>query len=193
MTMPQIHAVLIEKQRTEAEEAQRLVAFTLNASAGVAMCQGRHAEAIAHYREVLRLEAAGAADGLGLRLDALQRLHALHNLRLALDAAANAAANAAATDRNDAPDGLSVPVSRALRDDTLASDAETERQKYVAQRRGGAAFGERIARKATAGWWKTRGVGAARAGAARAGARGGPPWWTPRAPRPIAVARCSIA
>lgn len=34
MTMPQIHAVLIERQRTEAEEAQRLVAFTLNASAG---------------------------------------------------------------------------------------------------------------------------------------------------------------
>ena len=59
MTMPQIHAVLIEKQRTEAEEAQRLVAFTLNASAGVAMCQGRHAEAIAHYREVLRPEGRG--------------------------------------------------------------------------------------------------------------------------------------
>ena len=40
MTMPQIHAVLIDRQRTEAEEAQRLVAFTLNASAGVAMCRG---------------------------------------------------------------------------------------------------------------------------------------------------------
>ena len=164
MTMPQIHAVLIEKQRTEAEEAQRLVAFTLNASAGVAMCQGRHAEAIAHYREVLRLEAAGAADGLGLRLDALQRLHALHNLRLALDAAANAAA----TDRND-----SVPVSRALRDDTLASDAETERQKYVAQRAGGASSASESLRKATAAVEDAR---------RRSGARGRGPsgcaWWS---------------
>ena len=89
MTMPEIHAVLIEKQRIEAEEAQRLVAFARNASAGVATCLGgaeNRRVAVEHYREVLRLDAAGATDGLGLRLDALQRLHALHNLKLALDA-----------------------------------------------------------------------------------------------------------
>ena len=83
MSMPQIHAVLIEKQRVEAEEAQRLVAFTRNASAGVACCEARFGAAVEHYRQVLKLEASGAADGLGLRLDPLQRLHALHNLRLA--------------------------------------------------------------------------------------------------------------
>ena len=178
MTMPQIHAVLIEKQRTEAEEAQRLVAFTLNASAGVAMCRGRHAEAVAHYREVLRLEAAGAADGLGLRLDALQRLHALHNLRLALDAAANAASNAApnAAPNAAAAGGSSVgfaPVSRALRDDSLASDAETERQKYVAQRAGGSSAAADSLRKATAAVEDAR---------RRSGARGRGPsgcaWWS---------------
>ena len=188
MTMPQIHAVLIEKQRTEAEEAQRLVAFTLNASAGVAMCQGRHAEAIAHYREVLRLEAAGAADGLGLRLDALQRLHALHNLRLALDAAANAAANAAATDRNDCPFPSRARFATIRSPRTRRrSVRSTWRSARAARLRRANRFVRRRRR------WKTRGVGAARAGAARAGARGGPPWWTPRAPRPIAVARCSIA
>ena len=83
--------MLIERQRVEAEEAQRLVAFTLNASAGVAMCRREFAVAVKHYREVLRLAGSGSAaaeDGsLCLRLDALQRLHALHNLREALDAA----------------------------------------------------------------------------------------------------------
>ena len=120
MTMPQIHAVLIDRQRTEAEEAQRLVAFTLNASAGVAMCRGDYPAAVGHYREVLRLELAGAEDGLSLRLDSLQRLHALHNLRAALEAA-----------------GPDAPVARTLRDDSLDDDAETERRKYVAQRAGG--------------------------------------------------------
>ena len=128
MSMPQIHAVLIEKQRVEAEEAQRLVAFTRNASAGVACCEARFGAAVEHYRQVLKLEASGAADGLGLRLDPLQRLHALHNLRLALDAADEAAAKKTSEE---------VAVSRALRDDTLIRDAETERQKYLASRAGG--------------------------------------------------------
>ena len=119
--------LLIEKQRVEAEEAQRLVAFTRNASAGVACCEARFGAAVEHYRQVLKLEASGAADGLGLRLDPLQRLHALHNLRLALDAADEAAAKKTS----------SVAVSRALRDDTLNRDAETERQKYLASRAGG--------------------------------------------------------
>ena len=135
MTMPQIHAVLIERQRIEAEDAQRLVAFTLNASAGVAFCKGRFADAVQHYREVLRLETAGAKGGLGLRLDPLQRLHALHNLQLALDAAV-------ASDPNG--------VSRTLRDASLAANAATERQKYLAQRAGGGATAAADLRKSTA-------------------------------------------
>ena len=72
MSMPQIHAVLIEKQKIEAEEAQRLVAFTLNASAGVAFCLKDFGVAVEHYRAVLRLEREGMGEGLTLRLDPLQ-------------------------------------------------------------------------------------------------------------------------
>ena len=170
MTMPQIHAVLIDRQRTEAEENQRLVAFTLNASAGVAMCRGDHVAAVGHYREVLRLEVAGTEDGLNLRLDSLQRLHALRNLRVALDCA-----------------GPDAPVSRTLRDDSLDKDAETERQKYIAQRAGGTALAtaelqkvsgsvEKNARiagcekpdsPAGAGWWRFPRRSASRAASAR--------------------------
>ena len=69
MSMPQIHAILIEKQRVEAEEAQRLVAFTLNASAGVACCEKRFGAAVEHYRQVLKLEASGAAVRFGVDVE----------------------------------------------------------------------------------------------------------------------------
>ena len=138
----------IERQRTEAEEAQRLVAFTLNASAGVAMCRGSAAAAVRHYREVLRLEAAGLDGGLGLRLDSLQRLHALHNLQLAMEAAtagpgggAGGGARGLGGEGNGAGGqagaGAVVGVSRTLRDATLGADADTEREKYLAHRAGG--------------------------------------------------------
>jgi len=164
MSMPQIHAVLIEKQRVEAEEAQRLVAFTRNASAGVACCEARFGAAVEHYRQVLKLEASGAADGLGLRLDPLQRLHALHNLRLALDAADEAAAKKTS----------SVAVSRALRDDTLNRDAETERQKYLASRAGGVGAASEHMRRASAAVASAL----ARCGAAARGpGPAGATWW----------------
>lgn len=156
MTMPQIHAVLIDRQRTEAEEAQRLVAFTLNASAGVAMCRGDYPAAVGHYREVLRLELAGAEDGLNLRLDSLQRLHALHNLRAALEAA-----------------GPDAPVARTLRDDSLDDDAETERRKYVAQRAGGAHAAAADLRKVSESVKKNARICGA-SGAGPAGAA----WWS---------------
>ena len=155
MTMPQIHAVS-STAATEAEEAQRLVAFTLNASAGVAMCRGDYPAAVGHYREVLRLELAGAEDGLNLRLDSLQRLHALHNLRAALEAA-----------------GPEAPVARTLRDDSLADDAETERRKYVAQRAGGVLRAAADLRKVSNPLKKTLESAARRARAPRA-PRGGP-------------------
>ena len=165
MSMPQIHAVLIEKQRVEAEEAQRLVAFTRNASAGVACCEARFGAAVEHYRQVLKLEASGAADGLGLRLDPLQRLHALHNLRLALDAADEAAAKKTSEE---------VAVSRALRDDTLIRDAETERQKYLASRAGGVgAASEHMRRTSAAVASALARCGAAARGPGPAGAT----WW----------------
>ena len=150
MSMPQIHAVLIEKQRVEAEEAQRLVAFTLNASAGVAFCKKEYGAAVEHYRRVLKLEASGAADGLGLRLDALQRLHALHNLRLALDAADEAAKTKSngANERGD--ERSAVAVSRSLRDDSLLADAETERRKYLLSRAGGVGAAAEHLRKTSA-------------------------------------------
>jgi E3 ubiquitin-protein ligase SHPRH len=162
MTMPQIHEVLIERQRVEAEEAQRLVAFTLNASAGVAMCRREFAVAVKHYREVLRLAGSGSAaaeDGsLCLRLDALQRLHALHNLREALDAAV--------------ADG--VGVSRTVADDALFADAETERQKYIAQRAGGLAAASREVDKSRAAISLAR----ARCGATGTGTGpSGATWW----------------
>ena len=158
MTMPEIHAVLIEKQRIEAEEAQRLVAFARNASAGVATCLGgaeNRRVAVEHYREVLRLDAAGATDGLGLRLDALQRLHALHNLKLALDAVdeEEAAFKIRHSESETPGEKTAVPyrgalpsaplaspfagVSRTLRDASLESDAALVRAEYLAKRAGG--------------------------------------------------------
>ena len=157
MTMPQIHAVLIDRQRTEAEENQRLVAFTLNASAGVAMCRGDHVAAVGHYREVLRLEVAGTEDGLNLRLDSLQRLHALRNLRVALDCA-----------------GPDAPVSRTLRDDSLDKDAETERQKYIAQRAGGTALATAELQKVSGSVEKNARI----AGCEKPDSPAGSGWWS---------------
>ena len=162
--MPQIHAVLIEKQRVEAEEAQRLVAFTRNASAGVARCEARLRRRGRALQAGLEAGGLGAADGLGLRLDPLQRLHALHNLRLALDAADEAAAKKTSEE---------VAVSRALRDDTLIRDAETERQKYLASRAGGVGAASEHMRRTSAAV-----ASAPRAAAPRRGARAaGATWW----------------
>ena len=118
-----------------------------------------------HYREVLKLEAAGLDGGLGLRLDSLQRLHALHNLQLALEAAtagggvgvgagagggggggggAGGGTGGGAGARGGDGNGVSgqtgagavTGVSRTLRDATLSTDADTEREKYLAHRAG---------------------------------------------------------
>ena len=141
MSMPQIHNVLIEKQKIEAEEAQRLVAFTLNASAGVAYCKGDYATAVGHYRDVLNMEREGDKDdgSSPLRLDALQRLHALHNLRQALDASqekANGAGPDTTVTATPAPTST-TGIARTLNDSNLEKDANTEREKYLAQRAGG--------------------------------------------------------
>ena len=82
LSMEEIHDRLVDKARVEAEEAQRLVAFSINAIAGLKWTQNTSHCVIECYRDVLRLDANAQVNGV--RLDSFQRLHALHNLAEAL-------------------------------------------------------------------------------------------------------------
>lgn len=124
LSMDQISEKLIERARVEATEAQRLVAFTLNALAGIAWIQGNYDFVISAYRDILKLEDEGQKKNI--RLDSLQRLHALHNLHLALSAV-----------KADPKLLKGAKIAPTMRDDTLETDAKTEREKYIAQRAGG--------------------------------------------------------
>ena len=120
LSMEEIHDRLVDKARLEAEEAQRLVAFSINAIAGLKWTQNDLASVIECYREVLRLDANANINGV--RLDSFQRLHALHNLAEALQV----------VDKNK-----DIRIPRTLRDEKLLSDAETEKISYLAERVGG--------------------------------------------------------
>ena len=124
LTMEQISEKLVERARIEAEEAQRLVAFSLNALAGIAWILGTFDIVIETYREVLKLEGEGKQRGI--RMDTLQRLHALHNLNLAMrEVKAN----------KELLKGKIIAPT--IRDDDLEKEANLERAAYMAQRAGG--------------------------------------------------------
>ena len=124
LTMEQISEKLVERARIEAEEAQRLVAFSLNALAGIAWILGTFDIVIETYREVLKLEGEGKQRGI--RMDTLQRLHALHNLDLAMrEVKAN---------KKLLKGKIIAPT---IRDDDLGKEANLERATYMAQRAGG--------------------------------------------------------
>jgi len=166
LTMSEIHARLEEKARNEAEEAQRALAMGLNALAGLALIRS-DAPAAAHlYRTVLALEdrpsveadaagpdAAPQNPGDGLRLDALQRLHALRNLDAALAATSSAASAAAGSGR--------IAEERLA----LARDADVIAEAYLAPH---------VARAASAARDLARASRAADPSALPAGADG---WW----------------
>ena len=76
------------------------------------------------YREVLSIESQGK--DRGIRLDALQRLHAYHNLDEALRRV-----------KEDPSLLKGAKIGATLRDDSLARDAATERAGHITQRAGG--------------------------------------------------------
>jgi len=129
LTMHQITDKLIEKARVEAEEAQRLVAFALNALGGLAWCENDLTLAISVYREVIQLEATGKERKI--RLDAMQILHAKHNLNAALELV------------KAEPQLLTAPIARTMRDDDLGQDTQLLRDKYIYERTSGLCGAER--------------------------------------------------
>ena len=137
LTMDEISEKLVERARIAAEESQRLVAFTLNALAGLAWIEGDFEVVINAYREVLSIESQGK--DRGIRLDALQRLHAYHNLDEALRRV-----------KEDPSLLKGAKIGATLRDDSLARDAATERAKYITQRAGGVDDAQRELQMATA-------------------------------------------
>ena len=76
-TMDDVLRDLVERDRDEAQEAQRALLAACNGLAGLALLQGRRGEAAAQYREVI--EAARRNDGV-CDVDALTLIHALTNL-----------------------------------------------------------------------------------------------------------------
>lgn len=86
-TMSAVLNDLVERDRVEAEEAQRVLMSVYNGLAGVALLQGRKRDAVAWYGKVLEhvRENAGVC-----AVDRLQQMHALTNLG-ALRCAASAA------------------------------------------------------------------------------------------------------
>lgn len=81
MNMQEVLEVLIEKAKTEGEDAQRNLLGALNGMAALAILEEDIPIAIATYREALSLADENAED---FRVDPLQKLHVLHNLCEAL-------------------------------------------------------------------------------------------------------------
>jgi SNF2-related domain len=82
-TMDEVLAGLVEQDRVEAEDAQRILIAAYNGLAGLALLQERAADAVVWYNEVLRLdrENAGVCE-----VDSLQKIHAMANLGVPLPA-----------------------------------------------------------------------------------------------------------
>jgi E3 ubiquitin-protein ligase SHPRH len=116
LSLDQVHDRLIERARTNAEEAMRALCLSLNGCAGLYALMSRIDDAVGCYRSVLAVERDGK--DLGLRLDKLQKLHTLVNLSDLLFRDSS---------RSDAPQN----VTRTLRDEQLESEARDIEEEYV--------------------------------------------------------------
>jgi hypothetical protein len=76
-TMDEVLKDLVERDRDEAEEAQRRLLAACNGLAGLAILSGNQVEAVTQYRQVLT--ASQTHQGL-CDVDSLQQIHALVNL-----------------------------------------------------------------------------------------------------------------
>jgi E3 ubiquitin-protein ligase SHPRH len=84
-TMDEVLKDLVERDRDEAEEAQRSLLATCNGLAGLHILKGDRKRAVEYYRQVM--EAAEKHAGV-CNVDELQQIHALVNLSvLPVDAA----------------------------------------------------------------------------------------------------------
>ncbi|EFJ18575.1 hypothetical protein SELMODRAFT_444519 [Selaginella moellendorffii] len=113
LPMDEVLEVLIEKAKTEGEEAQRDLVASLNGLAGLAIIEENIPMAVSIYREAL---AATEENATNFEVDPLQKVHILHNLEESL--------------RNCKDDALSK-IPRTLRDDMLISQCDELRKKYV--------------------------------------------------------------
>ena len=115
MTMSEVLETLLTKARIEAEDAQRALLASTNGLAGLLLLQGLVSEAVRAYRQALSVIQSNKGQ---VRADKLQQLHTLHNLAVVL---------ATPECQNDAS------VARTLRDSTLADEAASLRDEYLAE------------------------------------------------------------
>eukprot|EP00958_Prasinococcus_capsulatus_P003168 scaffold292_cov376-Prasinococcus_capsulatus_cf.AAC.2 len=122
MSMEEILGVLVAKARVEAEEAQRVLIFNLNALAAVSLLQraGGRAQGVHLYRRALRTMDDNDRE---FKADSLQVYHVLVNLDAALRAP---------PDQEQANE----PIAPTLRDSRLASEAQKIRDDYLAPVKG---------------------------------------------------------
>lgn len=85
MTMREVLATMVTKQRLEAEDAQRLLCAAENGLSGLDMIEGLYANAKQRYVALLERSKANATEH-GVATDSLQVLHAIRNLLEAADA-----------------------------------------------------------------------------------------------------------
>eukprot|EP00250_Pteridium_aquilinum_P010690 c19568_g2_i1 orf=83-3961(+) len=78
MTMEEVLKVLVDKAKTEGEEAQRNLVGALNGLAALNILDGDVAAAVNIYREALSVTEENAEE---FDVDPLQKLHVLHNLQ----------------------------------------------------------------------------------------------------------------
>ena len=115
MTMEQLLEQLINKAKTEAEEAHRLYIAALNGLAGLAIIQENWSEAVDKYREVLR---SAEEHKERIKTDTLQKLHTITNLAELLEA-------------------NHPGISPTLRDEQLRSEAQQLKDYYMGKYFGG--------------------------------------------------------
>ncbi|XP_047740431.1 E3 ubiquitin-protein ligase SHPRH [Hyalella azteca] len=111
LSMVELLERLVERTKTQAEDAHRVLVKARNGLAAVCVIRHEWAEAAEHYRAVL---SSAAEHAHHFKTDSLQRLHALHNLHELL----------AAGHPN---------IPHTLDDDELAQRAADIKEKYLKQ------------------------------------------------------------
>ena len=111
LSMGEILDMLIVKAKLDAEDTLRVVIFSLNGLGSIFQLEGSKADAVKAYREALEYSREYLKSGI--KTDALQRLHSLHNLNLLLK------------------EGGIPGIAPTLRDSELESEAQGLRKEYL--------------------------------------------------------------
>lgn len=133
MTMGEVLASMVKKARVDCEDAQRILVASCNGLAGVLLLRGQPqdtADAIRTYRAVLEMN---EKNKVLFKMDRIQILHVLHNLRVALIRADD---RAAASKDEGISQMLRSVSRRTEREEGIEEEVNRRRSTYMLDSRG---------------------------------------------------------